>query len=330
MNNSKISIADDVKAFGKVAVIHGGCSVEREVSLASGDRIYAALQKRGIDCQLMDAADNLVEALVAYKPDRAFIALHGTGGEDGTVQGLLDHMGIVYPGSDVLSSALAMDKYRSKLLWQSVGLPTPAFQLVNSEEDLQHCSALLPAFIKPSREGSSVGVTRAESEEELYLAWEKASSHHGPVLVEKLIDGPEYTVAILGGQELPAVRIEVADTFYDYEAKYLSEETKFSVPCGLSPAQEQEMQALALTAFEVLGCSGWGRVDFMRDAYGQFWLLEVNTIPGMTDHSLVPLAANAVGLSFEDLIIAILRTSDKHSSVKSSVTEPDPLCAEPL
>ncbi len=330
MNNSETSITDDVRAFGKIAVIHGGCSVEREVSLASGDRIYEALQKSGIECQLIDAADNLVDALLTYKPDRAFVALHGTGGEDGTVQGLLDHMGIAYPGSDVLSSALAMDKYRSKLLWQSVGLPTPAFQLVNSEADLQYCTALLPAFVKPSQEGSSVGVTRVESEQDLHLAWEAASSHRGSVLVEKLIDGPEFTVAILGDQKLPAVRIETADVFYDYEAKYLSEETKFIVPCGLTPVQEQEMQALALTAFEVLGCSGWGRVDFMQDAQGRFWLLEVNTIPGMTDHSLVPLAANAIGLSFEDLIIAILRTSDKHRFVKVSATEHDPVCAEPL
>ncbi|WP_263078530.1 D-alanine--D-alanine ligase [Endozoicomonas sp. Mp262] len=296
----------EAKAFGKVAVLFGGRSAEREVSLASGDRVYAALQKLGVDCQLIDAAENLVERLLEYAPDRAFIALHGTGGEDGTIQGLLEHMGIPYSGSDVMSSALAMDKYRSKLLWQSVGLPTPAFQIVNNASELEHCVTLLPAFVKPSQEGSSVGVTRVNREQDLKDAWEKAQGHHGPVLVEQFIDGPEYTVAIVNGQVMPAVRIDAEGAFYDYEAKYLSEHTCYTVPCGLTKAKEQEMQAIALTAFEVLGCSGWGRVDFMQDENGRFWLLEVNTIPGMTDHSLVPMAAKEVGLDFDQLVVEIL------------------------
>ncbi len=306
MKYKQIADYSSAISFGKVAILFGGRSAEREVSLASGERIYSALQASGIECQLIDTAENTVKQLLDYNADMAFIALHGTGGEDGTIQGVLEHLGILYPGSDVLSSALAMDKYRSKLLWQSVGLPTPAFQLVNSAADLKHCFSLLPAFVKPSQEGSSVGVTKVEREQDLNKAWEIASKHHGPVLVEQYIDGLEFTVSIVNGQALPAVRIDVEGSFYDYEAKYLSDDTGYTVPCGLKPAQEQEMQAIALTAFEVLGCSGWGRVDFMQDANGRFWLLEANTVPGMTDHSLVPMAAKAAGLTFEELVVEIL------------------------
>ena len=212
-------------------------------------------------------------------------------------------------GSGVMASALAMDKYRSKLLMQAVGLPTPDFQLVLNPEQLEHCADLLPAFVKPSLEGSSVGVARANREQDLYPAWEKASQYGASVLVEQFIDGPEFTVTVLNGQALPAIKIESQEEFYDYEAKYLSEETGYRLPCGLSEAEEQEMQALALTAFETLGCSGWGRVDFMQDERGRFWILEVNTVPGMTDHSLVPMAAKAVGLDFEQLVLEILKTS---------------------
>ncbi len=299
----------EADAFGKVAVLFGGNSAEREVSLASGERIFAALIKSGINARLIDTSEDAAQQLLAYDPDRAFIALHGTGGEDGTVQGLLEYLKIPYSGSNVLSSALAMDKYRCKLLWQSIGLPTPEFRLVMGVDDLEHCESLLPAFVKPSEEGSSVGVSRVGRRQELEPAYHKAAEHHGPVLVEEFIDGHEYTVAILNNQALPVVKIEAQNEFYDYEAKYLSEETGYTVPCGLSASKEQEMQAIALTAFESLGCSGWGRVDFMSDQRGRFWLLEVNTIPGMTDHSLVPMAAKQAGLEFGELVSEILKTS---------------------
>ncbi|MDD7804050.1 MAG: D-alanine--D-alanine ligase [Endozoicomonas sp. (ex Botrylloides leachii)] len=308
MNNNQTRDYSDVKKLGKVAVIAGGNSTERAVSLVSGESIYKALQRKGVECRFIDAAEQLAEQLVAYRPSCVFIALHGAGGEDGSVQGLLDCMGISYTGSDVLSSALAMDKYRSKLLWQSVGLPTPAFQVISSPDDLEHCHSLLPAFVKPSQEGSSLGVTRVDKEQDLIKAWETARRYNHFVLVEAFIDGPEFTVGIIDGEPLPAVRIDVPGMFYDYDAKYHSNDTRYIVPCGLSKAQEQEMQAIALTAFEVLNCSGWGRVDFIQDEQGRFWLLEVNTIPGMTKRSLFPMAAKQAGIEFDDLVLNILRS----------------------
>ncbi|WP_448217677.1 D-alanine--D-alanine ligase [Endozoicomonas sp. 2B-B] len=302
--------SDELKrVFGKVAVLLGGCSAEREVSLASGKRIFEALKTSGIDCCLIDPIEGLVSQLVEQKPDRVFIALHGPRGEDGTVQGLLDQMDIPYAGSDIMSSALAMDKYRSKLLWQAVGLPTPDFMLIEQAESLDCCAEILPAFVKPSLEGSSVGITRVDREQDLLPAWEQASKYGGSVLVEQFIDGPEYTVSILNGQPLPAIRIESAESFYDYDAKYVSGNTQYHLPSGLSESKEQELQALALTAFETLGCSGWGRVDFMQDERGRFWLLEANTVPGMTETSLVPMAGKSVGLSFEILVLEILKSS---------------------
>ena len=299
----------DPRAFGKVAVLLGGTSAEREVSLVTGDRIYAALVRNGVDCRMIDPADDLMGQLEAYQPDRAFIALHGRGGEDGTIQGLLESMGIPYQGSGVLASALAMDKYRTKLLWQAVGLPTPDFRLVETPDMLEYCADMLPVFVKPSLEGSSVGVARVDREQDLLPAFEKASGHNSSVLVEQFIDGPEYTVAILNGEALPVIRIEAQNEFYDYEAKYLSDDTGYRLPSGLSKTREQEIQAIALTAFETIGCSGWGRVDFMEDQRGRFWLLEVNTIPGMTEHSLVPMAAKAVGLDFDALVLEVLKSS---------------------
>ncbi|WP_419535426.1 D-alanine--D-alanine ligase [Endozoicomonas sp.] len=300
----------DPKAFGKVAVLFGGNSAEREVSLISGERIYAALNRQGVKCQLIDTCENVIEQLQEYGPDYAFIALHGRGGEDGTMQGLLETMGIPYSGSGIMASALAMDKYRCKLLWQSIGLPTPEFALVMGADNLGHAESLLPAFVKPSMEGSSVGVARVDRREDLEAACERAAEHKGPVLVESFIDGPEFTVGILNDQALPVIKIEAEGEFYDYEAKYLSDNTRYSIPCGLTSIKEQELQAVALTAFEALGCSGWGRVDFMQDQQGRFWLLEVNTIPGMTDHSLMPMAAADAGLSFDELVIEILKTAD--------------------
>ena len=299
----------DPGALGKVAVLFGGNSAEREVSLTSGEQVYAALVRLGVECQLIDTAEKGIEQIMAYGPDRAFIALHGTGGEDGTIQGVLEYLNIPYAGSGVMSSALAMDKYRCKLLWESIGLPTPDFRLVNTEDDLECCEELLPVFVKPSQEGSSVGIGRVNRKEDLKDAWKKAAVHHGTVLVEQLVDGPEFTVGILNGQALPAIKIEAFGEFYDYEAKYLSGNTGYTIPCGLNKVQEQEMQAVALTAFEILDCSGFGRVDFMQDQKGRFWLLEVNTLPGMTGRSLLPMAASHAGLEFDDLIVEILRTA---------------------
>ena len=299
----------DPVALGKVAVLFGGNSAEREVSLTSGEQVYAALVRLGVECQLIDTAEKGIEQIMAYGPDRAFIALHGTGGEDGTIQGVLEYLNIPYAGSGVMSSALAMDKYRCKLLWESIGLPTPDFRLVNTEDDLECCEELLPVFVKPSQEGSSVGIGRVNRKEDLKDAWKKAAVHHGTVLVEQLVDGPEFTVGILNGQALPAIKIEAFGEFDDYEAKYLSGNTGYTIPCGLNKVQEQEMQAVALTAFEILDCSGFGRVDFMQDQKGRFWLLEVNTLPGMTGRSLLPMAASHAGLEFDDLIVEILRTA---------------------
>ena len=299
----------DPAAFGKVAILFGGTSAEREVSLTSGERIYAALSRLAVDCQLIDTAENVIGQLMAYRPSRAFNIVHGTGGEDGTLQGVLEYLNIPYAGSGVMASALAMDKYRCKLLWQSIGLPTPDFRLVMDESGLEGCEELLPVFVKPSLEGSSVGITRVDRKQDLQAAYEKAAEHEGPVLVEEFIDGPEYTVGVLNGQALPVIRIEAESDFYDYEAKYLSDETGYVVPCGLSKVREQEMQAIALTAFEALGCDGFGRVDFMQDRQGRFWLLEANTLPGMTDHSLLPMAAQEAGLMFDELVVEILKTT---------------------
>ena len=299
----------DPKAFGKVAVLFGGHSAEREVSLTSGERVFAALTRSGVECQLIDTANNAVEQLIAYGPDRVFNIVHGTGGEDGSLQGVLEYLNIPYAGSKVMASALAMDKYRCKLLWQSIGLPTPDFRLVMNEEGLEYCEELLPVFVKPSLEGSSVGITRVDRKQDLLEAYEKAAEHHGPVLVEEFINGPEYTVGILNDQALPVVKIEAKGEFYDYEAKYLSDDTGYSVPCGLLKVREQEMQAIALTAFEAVGCEGFGRVDFMQDQKGRLWLLEVNTLPGMTDHSLMPMAAKEAGLEFDELVVEILKST---------------------
>jgi len=300
----------DPEAFGRVAVLYGGHSAEREVSLTSGERVHAALTRVGVQCRLIDTRDDVVGQLQAYRPDCAFTALHGRGGEDGTMQGLLETMGIPYVGSGVMASALAMDKYRCKLLWQAIGLPTPEFVLVTEGDNLELAESMVPAFVKPALEGSSVGVARVDRREDLAAACEAAGKYNGPVLVETFVDGAEFTVGILKGQALPVIKIEADGEFYDYQAKYLSDNTRYCIPCGLSATQEQELQAVALTAFEALGCSGWGRVDFMQDRQGRFWLLEVNTIPGMTEHSLVPMAAADAGLSFDELVIEILHTAD--------------------
>lgn len=292
--------------FGKVAVLFGGKSAEREVSLKSGSRVLDALRRQGIDAHAFDPAERKLDDLAAF--DRAFIMLHGRYGEDGTIQGALELMGIPYTGSGVMASAVGMDKWRTKLLWRSVGLPVPEYVMLDSSSDFAAVEKQLglPLFVKPACEGSSIGVTKVRQSGELRPAYADAARHDALVIAERGVMGGEYTVAILGNEALPIIRIVPATDFYDYEAKYLRDDTRYLCPCGLSDAREQELRALALEAFRVLGCRGWGRVDFLMDEQGNAYFLEVNTSPGMTDHSLVPMAARAAGLSYEQLVLRVL------------------------
>ncbi len=293
--------------FGRVAVLMGGWSAEREVSLVSGRAVLEGLRARGVDAHAVDMGRDVFQVLTAGGYDRVFNVVHGRGGEDGELQGLLDIAGIPYTGSGVLGSALAMDKYRSKLVWQALGLPTPAFRLIASESDLDAAAALgFPLMVKAALEGSSIGVYRVEDAAGLRDAWQRAAACDSHVMAEACIQGEEYTASILGGRALPLIRLETPHVFYDYEAKYQADDTRYLIPCGLAETEEQALQALCLRAFEALGASGWGRVDLMRDGEGKPWLIEVNTVPGMTDHSLVPMAARAVGMDFPDLVWAIL------------------------
>ena len=295
-------------AFGKVAVLLGGRSAEREVSLKSGAAVLAALQRSGVDAYPFDPAVQNLQALVDDGFDRAFIALHGRFGEDGTVQGALELLGIPYTGSGVLASALGMDKWRTKLVWQASGLPVPDYALLDKDSDWKAVAQQLglPLFVKPANEGSSVGISKVKALGDLPGAFRTALRHDKLVLAESNIGGGEYTVAILGEQALPVIKIEPANEFYDYEAKYLSNDTRYLCPSGLSVAQEAEMQRLAKRSFALIGGQGWGRVDFLMDEAGKPYLLEVNTSPGMTDHSLVPMAARQAGMSFEQLVLRIL------------------------
>ncbi|MFR0692697.1 D-alanine--D-alanine ligase [Enterobacterales bacterium AE_CKDN230030158-1A_HGKHYDSX7] len=299
------------RAFGRVAVLYGGRSAEREVSLKSGAMVLQALQGAGVDAFGIDVGDDLLERLTREKIDRAFIILHGRGGEDGTMQGLLEIAGIPYTGSGVLASALAMDKLRTKRVWLSLGLPTPDHAVLASEDDCRAAAAKLgfPLIVKPASEGSSIGMAKVNSEQELIAAWAAAAKYDPQVLVEQWISGPEYTVAILRGQVLPPIRLGTPHTFYDYDAKYLANDTQYQIPCGLDADKERELKDLTARACDALGIQGWGRTDVMQDAEGRFWLLEVNTAPGMTDHSLVPMAARAAGLDFQQLVLAILADS---------------------
>ena len=294
--------------FGKVAVLLGGKSAEREVSLNSGGMILKALRSRGVDAHAFDPAERNLEDLLKQKFARAFIALHGRFGEDGTVQGVLEWLGVPYTGSGILASALAMDKLRTKLLWHAEGLPTPPYEVLRKESDLKAVAKRLgtPLFVKPAAEGSSVGMSKVRSAAALDEAYALAVNYDPVVIAEKFIDGPELTVAIVGEEVLPIIRIETPREFYDYEAKYIADDTRYLIPSGLSERKERELQALCLKAFRALGCRGWGRVDLMLDRRGRPFLLEVNTAPGMTDHSLVPMAARAIGLSYEDLCMRIL------------------------
>ena len=301
----------DPKAFGRVAVLFGGKSAERAVSLKSGAAVLEALQSAGVDAFGIDVGDDFLQRLTSERIDRAFIVLHGRGGEDGSMQGLLECVGIPYTGSGILASALAMDKLRTKRVWLSLGLPTPAHATLASEEDCHAAAAELgfPLFVKPAHEGSSIGMAKVADVEALIAAWKDASRYDSQVLVEQMIDGPEYTVAMLRGQVLPPIGLGTPHTFYDYDAKYLANDTQYRIPCGLSADKEAELKALTARACEAVGTQGWARADVMQDANGQFWLLEVNTVPGMTDHSLVPMAARAAGLDFQQLVLAILADS---------------------
>ncbi|MGA4530992.1 D-alanine--D-alanine ligase [Ectopseudomonas chengduensis] len=301
----------DPKAFGRVAVLFGGKSAEREVSLKSGNAVLSALQAGGVDAFGIDVGDDFLQRLASEKIDRAFIVLHGRGGEDGSMQGLLECAGIPYTGSGILASALAMDKLRTKQVWHSLGLPTPRHAVLTSRADCEAAATELgfPLIVKPAHEGSSIGMAKVESVEALIAAWQDAARYDSQVLVEQWIAGPEYTIAVLRGQVLPPIGLGTPHTFYDYDAKYLADDTQYRIPCGLSAEKEAELKELTARACEAVGTQGWARADVMQDASGQFWLLEVNTVPGMTDHSLVPMAARAAGLDFQQLVLAILADS---------------------
>ncbi|GHU04964.1 D-alanine--D-alanine ligase [Betaproteobacteria bacterium] len=292
--------------FGKVAVLFGGDSAEREVSLHGGARVLDALRQQGIDAHAFDPAEHMLDALAAF--DRVFIILHGRHGEDGTIQGALELMGIPYTGSGVMASALGMDKWRTKLLWRSVGLPTPDFEMLDPGSDFAAIEERLglPLFVKPACEGSSIGISKVSQSGRLREAYEEAAKYDSLVIAERGIMEGEYTVAILGDEALPIIRIVPVTDFYNYEAKYLRDDTRYLCPCDLPEARERELRAQALEAFRVLGCRGWGRIDFLMDGQGNAYFLEVNTSPGMTDHSLVPMAARVAGLSYEQLVVRVL------------------------
>jgi D-alanine-D-alanine ligase len=300
----------DPRRFGRVAVAYGGTSAEREVSLDSGRNVLEALRARGVDAYPVDGIPALLDALRAGHYARVFNILHGRGGEDGMLQGALDALRVPYTGSGILGSALAMDKVRTKQVWQAVGLPTPRFVSYRSGDDLEGAIASIgyPAIVKPSHEGSSVGITRVFSPADLPAAIELAARYDGELLIEQLVEGAELTVGILGREALPSIRIVPKGDYYDYHAKYVAEDTEYLCP-GLEGEAESAIRAVALAAFDSAGCSGWGRVDVMRDRQGNNFLLEVNTTPGMTSHSLVPKAARAVGIDFESLCWRILETS---------------------
>ena len=301
----------DPKAFGRVAVLYGGKSAEREVSLKSGTAVLEALQAAGVDAFGIDVGDDLLQRLGRERIDRAFIVLHGRGGEDGSMQGLLECAGIPYTGSGILAAALAMDKLRTKQVWQSLGLPTPRHAVLASEADCQAAAHSLgfPLIVKPAHEGSSIGMAKVADTAELIEAWQAASAYDAQVLVEQWVQGPEFTIATLRGEVLPPIGLGTPHAFYDYDAKYLASDTQYRIPCGLDTDKEQELRNLTARACEAVGIRGWARVDVMQDASGAFWLLEVNTVPGMTDHSLVPMAARAAGLDFQQLVLAILDAS---------------------
>lgn len=300
------------KQFGKVAVLMGGWSAERVISLQSGQAVLDALQHNGIDAHGIDVRrDTILQDLQNGNFDRAFNILHGPGGEDGVIQGMLEILKIPYTGSGVLASALAMDKLSSKQMLDSQSLPTPAYMVMDDNTDFEYVIASLglPLMVKPALEGSSIGMTKVDEAEQLAAAWQKAAQFSGDVIAEQWIEGSEYTVAVLADEALPVIRLETPHAFYDYEAKYQTNDTQYICPCGLNEKEEAQLQRLALSAMKTIGVEGWGRVDILCDQKGQPYIIELNTVPGMTDHSLVPMAAKAKGISFDELVIRILETT---------------------
>nr|VFJ88338.1 MAG: D-alanine-D-alanine ligase [Candidatus Kentron sp. LFY]VFJ93450.1 MAG: D-alanine-D-alanine ligase [Candidatus Kentron sp. LFY]VFK18506.1 MAG: D-alanine-D-alanine ligase [Candidatus Kentron sp. LFY] len=298
--------------FGKVAVVFGGVSAERVISLESGQAVLDALHRKNVDAYGLDAGEDVLVRLMRDCYDRVFVVLHGRGGEDGTLQGVLETIGIPYTGSGILGSALSMDKARTKYLWQAAGIPTPPFRVVRSESELIYAAKELglPVIVKPIHEGSSIGISKITNLWNLDEAWFRATHYDSLVLVERWIDGMEYTASILKQNVFPLIRLETPRIFYDFEAKYSPNVgTQYYCPCGLSAHQEEFLRNIALRAFEILGGHGWGRVDFLCDASGEPWFIEINTVPGMTDRSLVPMAARSVGISFDQLVWQILETS---------------------
>lgn len=297
--------------FGRVAVLMGGAAAEREVSLKSGAAVFAALQRKGVQVTAVDVTENVIENLKGKQFDRVFNIIHGRGGEDGVLQSILQTLHLPYTGSGVTASALSMDKLRTKLCWRGAGLSTPTWFLLQSTADLNDCVTKLgfPMMVKPAQEGSSIGMSKANNIEELAAALATAAQYACDVYAEAWVTGAEYTVAILNGEALPAIRLETPHSFYDYAAKYQANTTQYHCPCGLSTEQEQALQKLALNACSIIGIKGWARVDVFIDYQGQPQLIEVNTVPGMTDHSLVPMAAKQQGIDFDELVWRILETS---------------------
>ncbi|MGZ8194894.1 MAG: D-alanine--D-alanine ligase [Methylosarcina sp.] len=297
--------------FGRVAVLMGGTAAERTVSLRSGAAVYEALKRKGVDVIAIDVTGNPIDALLEHKVDRVFNIIHGRGGEDGVLQGVLEAMKIPYTGSGVMASALSMDKLRTKLCWQGYGLITPRWHLLKNEDDIDLCIEKLgfPVIVKPAQEGSSIGMSKAKDRSELIKALAVAASYRCDVYAEAWVTGKEYTVAILNGEALPPIRLETPNEFYDYEAKYAATTTQYHCPCGLGQVQEDQLRKLAETTGHVIGVKGWARVDVFIDNSGQYQLIEINTVPGMTDHSLVPMAARQDGIDFDDLVWRVLETS---------------------
>jgi len=297
--------------FGRVAVLMGGNSAEREISIKSGTAVYDSLKKQGVDVVAIDVKESLIKALTNQKVDRVFNLVHGRGGEDGVLQGVLEQIKLPYTGSGVMASALTMDKLRTKLCWQGAGLKTPKWFVLNTGKDIDVCIEKLgfPVIVKPAQEGSSIGMSKANNKDELINALSVADKYQCDILIEAWVQGDEYTVAVIDGEALPVIRLLTANEFYDFEAKYLSNSTQYLCPCGLTQQQEQDLKDLAVDACKVVNVKGWGRVDVFIDELGEAQLIEVNTVPGMTDHSLVPMAAKAADCEFDELVWRILETT---------------------